>query len=640
MSTKQEARRTILPSVVSSPEAGPIATRGPSVFVAARDGDGLLSRRTELVLRELDSLPTLPAVATRLIQLGSQEDVEIREIVRLIEVDPTLTAKLLSLCRRAATRTRYPITTVEMAVVMLGLEAVRSLVLSVQVFEWGQNTKRRTRGGSRSGSARAGQRRTAGGSAGAGGSAAFDRVGFWQHSIAVASCADLIAREHADLDLHPEEAFVCGLVHDLGKLALDLVLPKAYGRVIELSEARGGNIADFERPIVGLDHHTAGERLAERWNLPEVLREVMSRHALAFDQIPESPHRRTIAVVGLADAICRKLGLGWSGNHAPVEHERELAERAGLSWSRIEALIPRIYESTSVRCRDLGLGEEPSQQLLIESILRANARLGRLNQELAEANAALEDAQHQLAETRAMARLGEMSAGAAHEMNNPLAVISGRAQTLLKRCEIDADRQALRAIVDAGGRLTGLIQRLNRIASPPKPTFGPVDLKAALERVVQRAKERASIRPSAEGTGGRAPTLLGVKVTIAEGLAPARLDGEVFSDALVEIVVNALESSPKSGVEVRAFARRDEDALVIEVSDDGRGMSEHAVAHATDPFFSEKPAGRQSGLGLALAHRLLRTHGATLEIASKVGRGTTVSVCLPGWRWSAHARAA
>lgn len=636
MSTKQESRRTISPVAASSPDAGGGMVRGPSVFVAGRDGDGLLSRRTELVLRELDSLPTLPAVATRLIQLGSQDDVEVREIVRLIEVDPTLTAKLLSLCRRAATRTRHPITTVEMAVVMLGLEAVRSLVLSVQVFEWGQNTKRRTRPGSgRGGAKRAGAGGT-GGTGGPNGSDSFDRVGFWQHSIAVACCADLIAREHADLDLHPEEAFVCGLVHDLGKLALDLVLPKAYGRVIELSEARGGNIADFERPIVGLDHHSAGDRLAERWGLPGVLREVMARHSLAYDEMPESPHRGTIAVVGLADAICRRLGLGWSGNHAPVsaERERELAERAGLSWSRVEGVIPRVYESASARCRDLGLGEEPSQRLLVESILRANARLGRLNQELAEANAALEDAQHQLAETRAMARLGEMSAGAAHEMNNPLAVISGRAQTLLKRCETDGDRGALQAIVDASGRLSGLIQRLNRVASPPKPAYGAVDLKTVLERVVVRAKSRASV-----GAGGPT-TLLGVKVTLAEGLASARLDGELFADAMLEIVVNALESTPKSGVEVRAFCRTEDDALVIEVSDDGRGMSEHAAAHATDPFFSEKPAGRQTGLGLALAHRLLGVHGATLEIRSRVGRGTTVRVCLANWRWSAHARAA
>lgn len=606
---------------------------------STRDPDGLLSRRTELVLRELDSLPTLPAVATRLIQLGSQEDVEVREIVRLIEVDPTLTARLLSLCRRAATRTRYPITTVEMAVVMLGLEAVRSLVLSVQVFEWGQNTKRRTRG---TNGARPGQRKPGArpGAEAPAGSSAFDRVGFWQHSIAVASCADLIAREHHDLDLHPEEAFVCGLIHDLGKLALDLVLPKAYGRVIELSENRAGNIADFERPIVGLDHHAAGERLAERWGLPDVLREVMAGHAVPFDELAESPHNRVVAVVGLADAICRKLGLGWSGNHAPVVNERELAERAGLNWQRIEALIPRIYEATSVRCRDLGLGEEPSQQLLVESILRANSRLGRLNQELAGANAALEEAQHQLTETRAMARLGEMSAGAAHEMNNPLAVISGRAQTLLKRCEIDGDRPALQAIVDASGRLTGLIQRLNRIAAPPKPTFGPVDLKTAMEKVVVRAKSRASVK-DAPGSGQPAtPTLLGVKVNIADGLAPARLDAELFSDAMLEIIVNALEASPKSGVEVRIFTRHDDDALIIEVTDDGRGMSEHALAHATDPFFSEKPAGRQSGLGLALAHRLLKTHDAALDIRSRPGRGTTVVIAVPNWRWSAHARAA
>ena len=613
-----------------------------------RDPDALLSRRTELVLRELDSLPTLPSVAAKLIELGSREDVEVREIVRLIEVDPSLTAKLLSLCRKAATRTRYPITTVEMAVVMLGLDAVRSLVLSVQIFDWAAQTPRRTRsqGPSRAGARRASAPGTPRPDAPSKG---FDRVGFWQHAIAVACCADLIAREHPELNLQPEEAFVCGLVHDLGKLALDLVLPKAYARVIELSELREGNIADFERPIVGLDHHTAGLRLAERWNLPNLLREAMSLHALSAEDLANSDcqHKDAVALVAVADALCRRLSLGWSGNHAATDDSRlrEIAHVGGLVFERIENVLPRIYEATSVRCKDLGLGDEPSQQLLVESILRANARLGRLNHELSQANRSLEDAQKSLTEARAMASLGEMTSGAAHEMNTPLAVISGRAQTLLKNADTESQRAGAQAIIDAAHKISTMIHRLNRIASPPAPAFGPTDVKAMLEQVIARAKAKAQAREdesrASTPRSSKAPSIstLGVKLTIPDGLGPARLDRELFADAIVEIVVNALESSPKTVVEVRAEPL-DDGRLLIEIADDGRGMSEHALAHAVDPFFSEKPAGRQSGLGLALAHRILQTHGASLTLTSRPGRGTTASVWLDRWRWSAHERAA
>jgi signal transduction histidine kinase len=127
----------------------------------------------------------------------------------------------------------------------------------------------------------------------------------------------------------------------------------------------------------------------------------------------------------------------------------------------------------------------------------------------------------------------------------------------------------------------------------------------------------------------------GVKLLAADGLEPARLDRELFSDAITEIVVNALESGAKECVEVHAFPDSD-GRLVVRVTDDGRGMSEHALAHATDPFFSEKPAGRQTGLGLALAHRLLGCQNAALGLQSRPGRGTMATVSVSQWRWAGH----
>ncbi len=606
--------------------------------------DEMLSRRTELVLRELDRLPTLPAVATKLLELGAREDVQIREIVKIIESDPSLTTRLLALCRRAAFRTRHPITTVEMAVVMLGVEAVRSLVLSVEIFDWaGQTTEAARREGAVPVSTGKGRASTRPGSAPAEPAPAFNRVGFWQHSISVACAADLIAREHPDLDLVPEECFVCGLIHDMGKVALDLVLPRAYARVVELADARRGNIADFERPIVGLDHHLAGRTLAEKWNLPPVLAGAMSQHHLPPSRLAEGPERRTLAVVHIADLMCRKLALGWSGNHAADEDETQACLDAGLDPRRTLGIVARLYEAASARMRDLGLGDEPSQQLLIDSILRANQRLGNTNQDLIEVNARLEEAQKQLAEARAMARLGQMTAGAAHEMNNPLAVISGRAQLLLGRARDDADKSAARAIVEASARLNDLIARLNRVATPPEVKPEAVDIRAVLEDAICTAKDRHGERQQARG---EKIAVSSVKLFVAEGLELVRLDRALVGDALIEIIANALEAGPRTRVEVRAETENSHaDLLVLRVIDDGLGMSEKALLHATDPFFSEKPAGRQAGLGLALANRLVSACGGEIELASKPGRGTTATVRIPEWRiggtpHAAHARAA
>lgn len=585
-------------------------------------------RKTELVLRELDTLPTLPSVATRLLQLGSSDKAEIKEIVRLIEADPTLTIRLLAMCKRGSTRTRHPISTVELAVVMLGLDAVRSLVLSVQVFEWTTRLKRRTTPG-------AGSSSLASSGAVRGG---FDRVGFWHHSVAVACACELLCRAHGGAGsgkpeafaFSPEEAFVAGLIHDLGKLALELVLPKAYARVIELSAQRGSSIASVERAVLGLDHADAGARLASRWGLSQALIDAIGHHHAGAGEVSAShAHARLIALVSASDALCRRLSLGWSGSSDEGPEVAQACLRAGLDPALAETVIPGLYEATSARCKDLGLGEEPSQQLLIDSILGANARLASLNTQLQEANAELRATQEALAESQSLARLGQMTAGAAHEMNNPLTVISGRAQTILARARDDRDRSSAQAIVEASQRLTGLIARLNRIASPPMPDRQPIDLTLTLGECVRRAKARCAI--AAQGRGEQ-PALIGVKVHVPEGLPAAWFDPDLLIEALVEVVVNALESSPKSGIEVRAERGTENDRLSIVVTDDGVGMDEEARSHALDPFYSHKPAGRQSGLGLALAHRLLRLQDGDIQLQSQPGKGTIACASFTRWR--------
>ena len=207
-------------------------------------------------------------------------------------------------------------------------------------------------------------------------------------------------------------------------------------------------------------------------------------------------------------------------------------------------------------------------------------------------------------------------------------MISGRAQALLGRLRDEHDRAAAGAIVEAATRLSDLVSRLHRIANPPALDLRPTDLATMMGEVIKLARVRCASRTTPSG-------LLGVKLTLAEGLDTARLDSGLMVDALVEIVVNAIESGARSPVEVRLLEDADDTScLLVQVVDDGAGMSEHALEHAVDPFFSEKPAGRQPGLGLALAHRLVGLHGGQIVLASRPGRGTSVTVALPDYRWS------
>ena len=250
--------------------------------------DPTQGRRVELILRQVDSLPTLPAVATRLLSLTSSDDTHAQQVIEVVQSDPALTARILSMCRKADLGVCGEFLTIDRAVVLLGFNAIRNAALSVKVVEVFEK---------------------------ADGEATdtdpdllrFDRTGFWRHSLAVGLAAEMIAEASGgDGDLVPDEAFVCGLLHDIGKLAIDHVLPKSFARIVELADLNQGNIAEFERRIAGLDHHTVGKRLAEQWRLPHRLQDCIWLHGSPFKSLPQLAHRRLIGLVTLADFVVRQ----------------------------------------------------------------------------------------------------------------------------------------------------------------------------------------------------------------------------------------------------------------------------------------------------------------------------------------------
>ncbi|MEM9914730.1 MAG: HDOD domain-containing protein [Planctomycetota bacterium] len=330
-------------------------------------------RRIELILRQIETLPTLPAVATKLLSLTADEDSNAKEVTTLIQSDPSLTAKVLSLCKTADKGVRNDVITIDRAVVLLGFNAIRNAVLSVKVLE--------VFGGDIDGDL---DQPMAGGRLAASDDTPqtrLDRKGLWLHSLAVAIAAEQIARAHRDAELPAEEAFVCGLLHDIGKLALDHVLPRSYGRVVELAELHRSDIAEVERKIVGLDHHTAGKRLAEQWNLPLRLQDSIWLHGSPYETLPQVEHRRMVGLVKLADAVVRGRHVGYSGNHTPG-HVEQLVEQLGLSLEKVHDATADLFPQLEDRGQALGIHDDPSHELALESIQRANAALGKANDAL------------------------------------------------------------------------------------------------------------------------------------------------------------------------------------------------------------------------------------------------------------------
>jgi signal transduction histidine kinase len=225
-----------------------------------------------------------------------------------------------------------------------------------------------------------------------------------------------------------------------------------------------------------------------------------------------------------------------------------------------------------------------------------------------------------------LAAMRELAYGAGHEINNPLANIATRAQSLLLE-EHDAERRRkLSTIVDQAFRARDMIGGLMLFARPPKPRADDLDVGAVVTAVLESAQPLAASR-SACLDFSPSPRPIVVRVDRAQ-----------VEEALRAVVTNALEAVAPGGRVVLAVGGTDADGAVddmsmptcdIVVSDDGHGMDEETLRRAFDPFFSGREAGRGAGLGLSKAWRLIGVNGGRVAIDSRIGHGTRVTVTLP-----------
>lgn len=213
----------------------------------------------------------------------------------------------------------------------------------------------------------------------------------------------------------------------------------------------------------------------------------------------------------------------------------------------------------------------------------------------------------------------ELAYGAGHEINNPLANIATRAQSLLLD-ERDAERRRrLAAIVDQSFRARDMIGGLMLFARPPKPAPDDADVDAIMAAAAEAVAAVAEAR--------------GVRCEVQRCAEPlvAFVDRGLVEDALRAIVTNALEATTDGGAVVISAAVPAADPLWCEitVADHGAGMDDATIRRAFDPFFSGREAGRGAGLGLSKAWRFIEASGGTVALTSRVGVGTAVMVRLP-----------
>ncbi len=215
--------------------------------------------------------------------------------------------------------------------------------------------------------------------------------------------------------------------------------------------------------------------------------------------------------------------------------------------------------------------------------------------------------------------LAEMAAGAAHELNNPLSVISGRAQ-LLAGSETDAEKKRILEQIQQNAReLSAIIDDLMSYARPERP-------RATTTPVRQIIDEAADLTRQKKNTDK-----LDIKVEIDGDMPNISADSAQIASAISNIFCNSLESYPTGTgpITIKATAAEGKKSVSIEVIDTGCGMDEGTLNKARQPFFSAKPAGRKRGMGLAHAERAIEMNGGKLKITSEPNKGTAVTVTLP-----------
>jgi signal transduction histidine kinase len=223
---------------------------------------------------------------------------------------------------------------------------------------------------------------------------------------------------------------------------------------------------------------------------------------------------------------------------------------------------------------------------------------------------------HRLQELK-LHSLAEFAAGAGHEINNPLAVISGQAQYLLVSEQEPARQKALQTIVGQSQRIHETLRQLRQFARPQAPRKQPVDLGGLLSEVVASLQVLADDRQ--------------VRVNCENPAAELTLmvDPCQIRTALAALLRNGIEAAPAGGWASLRVERNKSGAVLAIVEDNGAGLSTNDREHLFDPFYSGRKAGRGRGLGLPTAWQLARLHGGAVRFEPSESGQTRFVLTLP-----------
>ncbi len=298
-------------------------------------------QKMSFLTTKLKQLPMLPTVVSRMMILRVDSNSFQQDILKLIEEDPTFAARVIQLANSAFSHPSIPILTIKDAVVRMGSKSIANLVTSLSVLKVFMPSTD-------------GQRN------------------LWIHAIQVAVAAKQIALLSKHQVISPEEAYLCGLMHDIGRFVMFSESPEELARVDESNWKDPKELVEVERELFGYDHAEIGWKAAQSWQMPELVTNVIKyHHQYHFKEstIPSIKRiGRIIRIIQMADFF--SIVMLTTANFQALEGaeiRQQINQRCIVSsWPEtpikvveLEEVAKEIYSESEVLVNNLGLGPMP-----------------------------------------------------------------------------------------------------------------------------------------------------------------------------------------------------------------------------------------------------------------------------------------
>jgi signal transduction histidine kinase len=333
--------------------------------------------------------------------------------------------------------------------------------------------------------------------------------------------------------------------------------------------------------------------------------------------------KRALFWIGTALLLSLTLGIALArGIARPIELLSSTVERYGQGKSDARAPVTSGDEIGRLAGRF---------NTMADTLDEKNRELKGFNEELQvrvdERTRELKEAQDQLIRSQKAAAVGELGAGVAHEINNPLAAVLGSAQLALLRTDASSPvHQQLKDIEKESLRIKDIVESLLKLSvdGGEKRAASTVDLNDVVESAIALVA-RTIIAQRIQ-----------VKKELLPGLSKVRGVGSDLQQAVMQLLLNAKDAMPEGGVLTIRTENVDNKLTKLIIDDTGKGIAEQNLEKVFEPFFTTRSGQGHKGMGLAFVHRVVEEHGARITAESRLGKGTSFRIVFPVTREQLH----